>query len=252
METAHRAAHLLGDNFPEKEQVRLYIWEWPVRITHWVLFLSIVVLTITGYYIYFPFFTSKADHEFVTGWNRFIHVVAGFVFTAALLVRMYWFFAGNKWARWPQFLPLGRRRFHDFKAQLAYYLFIRRDPPFSVGHNPLAGLTYMAVFFLMWIEVLTGLALFQHVHPNKTLGFFIDWLPGLISWRYLRLIHYLIMMALWAFFIHHVYSAVLIGLEERSGLVRSIFTGYKFFSGRKLNEDARRERDAAGEARTQA
>lgn len=245
METARRAAHLLGDNFPEKERVRLYVWEWPVRITHWVLVLSIVVLTITGYYIYFPFLTSKANHQFITAWNRFIHEVAGLVFTAALMVRMYWFLAGNKWARWPQFLPLGRRRLSDFMAQLAYYMFIRREPPFSVGHNPLAGLSYMAIFFLMWVEVLTGLALFQHVNPNKILGFCIGWLPGLISWRYIRIIHFLIMMAFWAFFVHHVYSAVLIGLEERSGLVRSIFTGYKFFSGKKLNEDARREKDAA-------
>jgi Ni/Fe-hydrogenase 1 B-type cytochrome subunit len=173
---------------------------------------------------------------------RFVHEVAGFVFIAALIVRMYWFFAGNKWARWPQFLPLGRRRYDDFKVQLAYYMFLRREPAFSVGHNPLAGLTYMVIFFLMFVEVLTGLALFQHVQPNKTLGYFIDWLPGLIGFRYLRQIHFFIMMALWAFFIHHVYSAVLIGLEERSGLVKSIFTGYKFFPGKKLNEDARRER----------
>ena len=242
METARRAAHLMGDNFPEKGRVRLYIWEWPVRITHWVIFLSIVILTVTGYYLYFPFLTSKASHHFVTGWMRFVHEVTGFVFIAALIVRMYWFFAGNKWARWQQFLPLGRRRFADFKAQLAYYMFLRREPPFSVGHNPLAGLTYMIIFFLMFVEVLTGLALFQHVQPNKTLGYFINWLPGLIAFRYLREIHFFIMMALWAFFIHHVYSAILIGLEERSGLVKSIFTGYKFFPGKKLNEDARRER----------
>ena len=232
----------MGDSFPEKDRIRLYIWEWPVRITHWAIVLSIVVLTVTGYYLYAPFLTSKASHDFVTGWMRFIHEVAGFVFIGAIIVRLYWFVAGNKWARWPQFLPLGRRRWDDFKAQLAYYMFLRREPPFSVGHNPLAGLTYIVVIFIMLAEVLTGLALFQHVHPNKTLGFLLDWLPGLISWRYVRMIHFGIMFALWAFFIHHVYSAILIGIEERSGLVRSIFTGYKFFSGKKLNEDARRER----------
>ena len=245
METARRAAYLLGDKFPEKERVRLYIWEWPVRITHWVIVLSLIVLTVTGYYIYYPFLTSKANHEFVTGWMRFVHEVAGFVFMAALLVRMYWFFAGNKWARWPQFFPLGRRRWEDFKAQLAYYMFIRREPPFSVGHNPLAGLSYMVVFSLMIVEVLTGLALFQRIHPNPILGFFVGWMNVTIGVRYLRLIHFGIMFAMWAFFVHHVYSAVLIGIEERSGLVRSIFTGYKFFPGKKLNEDARREREKA-------
>jgi Ni/Fe-hydrogenase 1 B-type cytochrome subunit len=245
VDTARRAAHLIGDAFPEKERVRLYVWEWPVRITHWVLVLSIVVLTVTGVYLYAPFLTSKASHHFVTATMRFVHEVTGFVFIAAFIVRMYWFFAGNRWARWPQFVPLGRRRWDLFKAQLAYYMFLRRNPPFSIGHNPLAGVTYIVVFFIMFVEVLTGLALFQHVNPNKTLGYFIDWLPQIISFRYLRLIHFGIMFALWAFFIHHVYSAILIGLEERSGLVSSIFTGSKFFSGRKLNEEARREREGA-------
>ena len=245
MNTARRATYLTGDSFPEKEEVRLYVWQSPVRITHWVLVLSIIVLTVTGCYLYAPFLASKPSHLFVTATMRFIHEVTGFVFIAAFIVRIYWFFAGNKWARWPQFLPLGRRRWNLFKAQLAYYMFLRRDPPFSIGHNPLAGATYMVIFFIMFVEILTGLALFQHVNPNKTLGYFIDWLPGMISFRYLRLIHFGIMFALWAFFIHHVYSAVLIGLEERSGLVSSIFTGYKYFTGKKLNEEARREREAA-------
>ena len=92
----------------------------------------------------------------------------------------------------------------------------------------------------MAAEVLTGLALIQHINPNKTLGYFIDWLPAMIGWRAIRLIHFVIMFMLWGFFVHHVYSAVLIGLEERSELVKSIFTGYKVFPGRKLKEDERR------------
>lgn len=245
MAVARRAAYLLGRTFPEKGTVRLYIWQWPVRITHWVLVLSLVVLTITGTYIYFPFLHSKPSFQFVTATMRFTHEVTGYVFIAALIVRLYWFFAGNDWARWPQFLPLGRRRLHDFVAQVAYYTFLRKDPPFSVGHNPLAGATYIAIYSLMIIEVLTGLALVQHINPNKTLGYFIAWLPHLIAWRYIREIHFLIMFAFWAFFIHHIYSAILIGIEEKSHLVRSIFTGYKFFPAKELNEEVQREREAA-------
>ena len=214
-----------------------------MRATHWIIFLSIIVLTVTGYYIYSPFLTSKASHQFVMATMRSIHEITGYVFIAALIIRLYWFFAGNKWARLGQFLPIGRRRARDFKDQLAYYLFLRREPPLAIGHNPLAGLTYLVVFGIMAAEVLTGLALIQHVNPNKTLGYFINWLPHLISWRYIRLIHFVIMFMLWGFFVHHVYSAVLIGLEERSELVKSIFTGYKVFQGRKLKEDERRDRE---------
>ena len=99
-----------------------------------------------------------------------------------------------------------------------------------MGHNPLAGATYSVIYALMLIEILTGLALYNHILGSKVLGFFIGWLPLLINVRYLREIHFLIMFAFCAFVIHHVYSAVLIGIEERSGLVDGIFSGYKFFS----------------------
>ena len=232
---------MTGKSRPEKGIVSLYVWELPVRITHWVIFLSIVVLTFTGYYLYDPFIIARGNRVFLMGTMRFVHEVAGFVFIAAFLVRAYWFFMGNKWARWRQFLPIGRRRWNEFWSQLGYYLFLRRKPPFVIGHNPLAGATYTVIYFLILVEILTGLALYNHILGSKWLGFFIDWLPWLISIRYLRAIHFFIMLALWAFFIHHVYSAVLIGLEERSGLVGSIFSGYKFFPERKLREEAERK-----------
>jgi Ni/Fe-hydrogenase 1 B-type cytochrome subunit len=241
MATASRISGVSEKSDPENGMVPLYVWEWPVRITHWVIFLAIVVLTVTGYYLYDPFIISRGNRAFLMATMRFIHEIAGFVFIAGLLVRAYWFFVGNKWARWREFVPVGRRRWHDFMGQLGYYLFLRRKPPFTIGHNPLAGATYTVVYFLMLVEALTGLALYNHVLGSKTLGFFINWLPWLISIRYLRAIHFFIMLALWAFFIHHVYSAILIGIEERSGLVGSIFSGYKFFPERRLTEDTRRE-----------
>jgi Ni/Fe-hydrogenase 1 B-type cytochrome subunit len=225
----------------EEKLIRVYVWELPVRITHWVIFLCIVALSFTGYYLYDPFIISRGKGAFLMGTMRFIHEVAGFVFMAAFLARMYWFFKGNKWARWRQFLPIGKEQWRGFVGQLQYYMFLRRTPTFRVGHNPLAGATYSVVYLLMLVEILTGLALYNHVLGNKALGFFINWLPRLISIRYLREIHFLIMFAFLAFLIHHVYSAVLIGIVERSGLVGGIFSGYKFFPESRVKEDAKRE-----------
>ena len=84
--------------------------------------------------------------------------------------------------------------------------------------------------------VLTGLTLYNHIVGSKVLGFFINWLPRLFSIRYLREVHFFILFALWAFAVHHVYSAVLIGIEERSGLVGGIFSGYKFFPESTVKE----------------
>jgi Ni/Fe-hydrogenase 1 B-type cytochrome subunit len=222
----------------EEKFVRVYVWQWPVRIAHWVIFLSIVVLSFTGYYLYDPFMISRGSGAFLMGTIRFIHEVTASVFIAAFLLRAYWFFKGNKWAGWRQFLPIGHQQWHGFVGQLQYYLFVRRKHVSRVGHNPLAGATYSIIYALMLIEILTGVALYNHILGSKVLGFFINWLPSLISIRYLREIHLLIMFAFGAFVIHHVYSAVLIGIEERSGLVGGIFSGYKFFTESRMKEDA--------------
>ncbi len=222
----------------EEHLVRVYVWQWPVRIAHWVIFLSVVVLSFTGYYIYDPFIISRGNGRFLMGTMRFIHEVAAFVFIAAFLLRVYWFFMGNKWAGWRQFLPIRKQQRRGFVGQLEYYLFIRRKPVSRMGHNPLAGATYSIMYALMLIQILTGLALYNHILGSRVLGFFVGWLAALTSVRHLREIHFLIMFAFGAFVIHHVYSAVLISIEEHSGLVGGIFSGYKFFSESKVKEDA--------------
>ncbi len=240
MTTAARPIGATESSEARERLVRVYVWEWPVRFAHWVIFLSLVVLSVTGYYIYDPFIISRGDGRFLMGTVRFIHEVTAAVFTGAFLLRVYWFFRGNRWARWRQYLPLGAEQRHGFREQLQYYLFLRRKPAFRVGHNPLASATYSFVYLLLLSEILTGLALYQHILGGKICGFFIGWLPALINIHYLREIHLLIMFGLWAFCIHHVYSAILIAIEERSGLVGGIFSGYKFFSEERVKEDAAR------------
>jgi Ni/Fe-hydrogenase 1 B-type cytochrome subunit len=235
---AHSIGRAPGPPEAEEKLVRVYVWEWPVRISHWVIFLAIVVLSFTGYYMYDPFIISRGSGTFLMGTMRFIHEVTAFVFVAAFLLRVYWFFKGNKWARWKQFIPVRKERRKGIREWLKYYLFLRRGTIPQVGHNPLAGSTYSIVYLLMLIEILTGLALYNHIVGSRVLGFFIGWVPSLVSIRYLREIHFLIMFALWAFFIHHVYSAVLIGIEERSGLVGGIFSGYKFFAESAVKENS--------------
>ena len=231
---------------PETKIVRVYVWQMPIRIAHWLNVFSIAVLSFTGYYLYDPFIISRGKGAFLLGRILFIHLVAGFVFIAAFLVRIYWLFVGNKWARWRQFLPIGGTQWHDFLKQLKYYLFLEREPAFRVGHNPLAGATYSVVFLLMLTEVLTGLALLNHIVGSRILGFFVDWIPALVSIHYVREIHFLIMFAFCAFVIHHVYSAVLIGIEERSGLVGGMFSGYKFFAESRVKLDAQHKLGTSG------
>lgn len=228
-------AHRPEPGFPT---VRVYVWELPVRISHWFIFLPIVVLSFTGYYIHNPFIVAKTSTTFLMATMRFIHEIAAFVFISAFLLRLYWFFMGNNWANWRAFVPIHRRQWRGMGGMVAYYSFLRKDLAHHVGHNALAAMTYLLMFTFMLIEIITGLTLYTQVRGKWVLGWLFGWIPRVIDIQHIRLLHFCIMFAFFAFVIHHVYSAVLVSWEERNGLIESIFTGYKFVPKAELEEDA--------------
>jgi Ni/Fe-hydrogenase 1 B-type cytochrome subunit len=75
------------------------------------------------------------------------------------------------------------------------------------------------------------------VRGKWALGWLFNWIPGVFDIQHIRLAHFCVMFAFFAFVIHHVYSAVLVSWEERNGLIESIFTGYKFVPEAELEED---------------
>jgi Ni/Fe-hydrogenase 1 B-type cytochrome subunit len=216
--------------------VRVYVWEWPVRTAHWLIALSLIVLTVTGYYVYRPFVIATIHAAYVMAIMRFTHVLAGFVFLIAFLLRMYWMFAGNRWARWNQFVPTRRSRWTDLIQTAKYYSFLRWRPTANIGHNALAGAAYAAVYVLALMEILTGLALFSHVLGSSFWQALTGWPMRLIDIQYVREIHFLTMFAFWMFFLHHLYSAMLVSKEEKTGVMESIFSGYKFVPAEDLEE----------------
>jgi Ni/Fe-hydrogenase 1 B-type cytochrome subunit len=228
-------AHRPEPGFPT---VRVYVWELPVRISHWFIFLPIVVLSFTGYYIHNPFIVAKSSTTFLMATMRFIHEIAAFVFIGAFLLRLYWFFMGNNWSNWRAFVPIHRRQWRGMGGMVAYYSFLRKDLAHHVGHNALAAMTYLLMFTFMLIEIITGLTLYTQVRGKWALGWLFGWIPRVIDIQHIRLLHFCIMFAFFAFVIHHVYSAVLVSWEERNGLIESIFTGYKFVPKAELEEDA--------------
>jgi Ni/Fe-hydrogenase 1 B-type cytochrome subunit len=220
------------------EKVTVKVWDLPVRITHWVNVFSILVLSITGYYIMDPFLgtTGPATDQFLMGTVRFVHFTTAFVFTVSVLFRVGWAFAGNKYARWNQFLPVKGRRLRALGKMVGYYTFFRKRPPAEIGHNPLAGMTYIAIYVLFGLQIVTGFALYGLDDPTSFWSHAFGWVFLLVGIPFVRLIHTLIMFLLIAFTIHHVYSAVLIDTEEKSGLLSSIVTGYKTLTRRHIAE----------------
>lgn len=220
----------------ERHIVRYYVWELPVRLVHWALFLSIAILSVTGYYIHNPYLIAHGRGAYVMGTMRAIHLSAGFIFMAALLLRLYWFFAGNQFARWRSFLPLTGRQRKNLKETIRYYALLRYSPPLTIGHNMLAAAVYALIYLLCAVEGLTGLVMYNSQLKAPFLNFFVGWIPQVVNIQTLRSIHYFLMFAFWAFLVHHLYSAVLTAMHERDGLMDSIFTGNKSVSSHLLEE----------------
>ena len=223
---------------PAKEVTleRVYVWELPVRLSHWLLFFSIIVLSATGYYIADPFISvpGAAKNHFVMGTVRTVHMYAAIVFTLAVLVRIYWMFAGNGYARLTQFIPLSLRRLRSLWKTFLYYSFIRREPDDYPGHNALAGASYAMIFVVYLVMIATGLALYSVVasvgSPFRVLSFLIPLFDGL---QMARLIHHIGMWIVLIFVVMHVYFVFLSSIIEHIGTFDSIFSGYKFMPKRR-------------------
>ena len=216
---------------PHVSLERVYIWELPIRLVHWLLFFSILTLAATGYYIGHPFISAPgaASAHFIMGSMRSVHLYASVVFTLAALVRVYWAFAGNRYARWSELIPVSRQRWRSLRQALLFYTFLSRESVDYLGHNALAGLTYAGIFAVYFVMIATGFALYtvyaSPSSPMQLFGFLIPLFDGL---QVARLIHHIGMWVILVFVVAHVYFPVLYSLVERNGVFDSIFSGYKF------------------------
>lgn len=235
-----RTPRLVLPGRAETDLVRTRVWELPVRVAHWVVVGAIAVLAPTGLFIHRPYLPAAGWDAFLMAWMRFAHVLAGFALIAALVVRIYWFFKGNLWARWSAFVPFHPSQWAGMGSMLEYYSFLRFTPVHRTGHNPLAALTYLVIYVLLVVEVLSGLALLIRVVNSQALNEVLGWLPTLAPAPYVREVHFLLTFAFLAFAIVHVYLSVLVSIEERNGLMDSIFSGYKFVPVRELRAEMAR------------
>ena len=87
---------------------RHYVWSILLRLFHWCFALSIVTLVVTGFYIHFPWTNTllEGSGSFPVATMRYIHFVAGFVFTGSILARFYLLVFGNRQERVWDFLPV--------------------------------------------------------------------------------------------------------------------------------------------------
>lgn len=219
------------------------VWELPVRIFHWLNVLAILVLIVTGFLIADPpalLSSAEATDLHTFGVIRFIHFTAAYVFFFVMILRVYWAFVGNRFARWRAFLP-SKRKWNNFKHVLRIDVLLQNDKihdvkNISIGHNSMAILSYLVMFFVAIVQICTGFALYADMS---------SWfLPKLFSWVIplfggdfiVRTIHHISTWIFIFFSLIHIYLVFYHDWLEGRGEVSSMFGGYKFVAKSRIKK----------------
>lgn len=203
-----------------------YAWSILLRLFHWSFALSIVALVVTGFYIHYPWTNTMLEggDSFPVGTMRYIHFVAGFVFTGALLARLYLLLFGNRQERAWDFLPVTPKNIRSLLCTLGFYLYCPVDHKARLGHNMLAGTFYLITFVLAALQLVSG---FYLLYPESTA--WQGWaMPLLGAQQQARYIHYLIMWYFMLFAFIHLYIVIWNDIQSKEGLISSIFNGTKY------------------------
>jgi Ni/Fe-hydrogenase 1 B-type cytochrome subunit len=215
---------------------RVYVWQAPLRMYHWVNASCILVLIATGLVIGNPpaFMSAReASDAHWFGWIRFFHFAAAYLMSFAFLVRLYWMFAGNRYARWDAFVPRSAGRFKTQWREAVNVLRVdilqlQKEPIDYVGHNGLAAASYFGIFMATVFQIITGAALYA---PTSAF-----WLPGLFAWvsplmggdAIVRLWHHAFAWVFVIFTMIHLYLSIFHDMTEGKGEISSIITGARF------------------------
>jgi len=203
-----------------------YVWSILFRLCHWALALSIVFLVVTGFYINDPWTNTWIENSrtFPVADMRYYHFLAGFVFTAAVLVRLILYLIGNRQERIFNALPVTPGNVRNFFSTFAYYGYATDSHEERLGHNTLAGLTYLFTYAVATAQLVSG---FYMLYPES-----VTWqswgLPLFGTQQQARFIHHLLMWYFLIFAFVHFYLLVWNDVRSPEGMISSIFNGYKF------------------------
>ena len=181
---------------------KIFVWDLPVRLFHWLLVTS----------IFAAWYTSDGERGLID-----IHLKIGYFILGLIIFRIIWGVLGTKYAKFSQFIPN--------KTALINYIkdFKQTKESNSVGHNPLGGLMVIFMLMLLLSQAISGLFMNDDVF---TTGPYFDSVDGATQ-KIMSFIHSN------AFDVIIVFSALHIGaifyylFAKKINLIIPMFTGYK-------------------------
>ncbi len=207
-----------------KEQ---YVWSIPLRLFHLVFVVSIVILTVTGFYIYSPGGGAVAEETigFDMGATRSWHFIVAGAFVVSVLLRLVLFVGGGtKYEKFTDFAPVNNRNLKNLFSTIAYYLYLTDKHERRLGHNALAGSSYIGIVLVSLVQILSGFCL---LYPESGLwqGTGLALFGSIAT---VRFVHHIFTWLFILFAVIHVYIAVWNHVRTPAeGMLLSIFTGKK-------------------------
>ena len=174
-------------NISNKKQ-DILVWDFPVRIFHWLLALSFA-----GAWL-----TSESEAQ------QLIHYAFGYSACAIILFRIVWGIVGTRYARFTQFIKGPTETGRHLKS-----LLIGRQSP-GPGHNPAGALVMIALMILILLISLTGYWIVKDVLGELMSG-----------------AHEAISNLAFGIVLLHVAAAIIMSFLQKENLVKSMFTGLK-------------------------
>ncbi len=214
------------------EYRRVYVWELPVRLYHWVNAVALTVLIVTGYLIGAPqriFYASEAYQLYWFGTVRFIHFLSAYIYVFNFAFRIYWGFVGNRYARWNNFFPLKKWQREEIVDVIKTdVLQTKLHGAISTGHNSLAAFIYFLTFLAFCAQSITGFALYSSMSTSFMPRLFTWIVPLMGGEMRVRYWHHTLMWFFITFIIVHIYLSFYHDYIEGRGTISSIVGGWKF------------------------
>ncbi|MDH5738021.1 MAG: cytochrome b/b6 domain-containing protein [Gammaproteobacteria bacterium] len=178
------------------------IWDLPTRLFHWILALAFGTSVYTGY---------------TGGFTQMeIHLASGQLILWLVTFRLIWGFVGHYWSRFSSFLS-GPSAIKTYLRHLATGEGSQPAP----GHNPLGGLSVIAMLTLLAIQAVTGLFSNDDIMTEGPLAHLISHEAS----RQLTEVHALCAALLMILVFLHLTAVFWYVFWRRHPLIRSMVTG---------------------------
>lgn len=213
-----------------------------IRLWHWTNALCILTLAVTGYFIGSPppSQPGEASDSFLFGYIRFAHFAAAYIFAIGFIGRFYMALTGDSHARELFLPPIWRGSWWSgLFNQLAWYLFIAKEPRKYVGHNPLSTLTMFFMYTLMAVFMICtggaiysegeGAASWQHAVFGWVIALFGHNTMALHTW------HHVGMWVILLFVLIHIYTAIREDAMSRQSMISAMISGERTYRDNRPN-----------------